>query len=400
MKDSRGLAELPPPRLLHRSKSGPLSLTDLDKVSEFFSMITERWGKKLAAHGKSQEESFGIPPGTKSLVDLIKEFGPLREIDYISMSVPGEFLAEFDFGKGHFLMRTNKSDLLDELERTWNTVVARVPPSEAMFSQVVSSEARRFILSRFDKGGHFVEKEDVRVPLSRSYYLVSLKELGLQALLEKHVRWLIGFQNKDGGWSRNGQGPSDVLATANSILIINATPSEPKGTKEVLDSAKTFLLSKRQKDGSWNVGWLKGAGTGLCALALREAGISGATLRKSIRFAKETVEEEVRKASYDLATVDLLRRADLLSSIQTGRLLRVLGTPKGHGEHPDIVRIATKLGLISAKEGTASVFATADRLLSLRNEDGGWPLRSGAESELYPTVISLLALTRSGGRMR
>lgn len=400
MKNSKGLAELPPPRLLHRSKSGPLSLTDIDKVSEFFSIMSERWGKELTAHGKSQEESFGISPGTKSLVNLIKEFGPLREVDYISMSVPGEFLVEFDFAKGHFLMRTEKSDLLDELERTWNMIGTRVPPSEGMLSQVVSSEARKFILSRFDKGSHFVEKENVRVPLLRSYYLISLKELGLQAMLEKHAKWLIDSQNEDGGWSRNGQGPSDVLATANSMLIVNATPSEPKGTKEVLDSAKTFLLSKRQKDGSWNVGWLKGAGTGLCVLALKEPGISNATLRKSIRFAKEAVEEEVREASYDLATIDLLKRADLLTSAQISRLLRVLETPKGHGEHSDIVRIATTLGLISAKEGTLSVSATTDRLLSLRNEDGGWPARPGAESELYPTVISLLALTRSGGRTR
>jgi hypothetical protein len=60
----------------------------------------------------------------------------------------------------------------------------------------------------------------------------------------------------------------------------------------------------------------------------------------------------------------------------------------------DVVRVATLVGVASyLKRVTEPVFQKSlECLMGLRNHDGGWPLFRHGKSELYPTVISVLAL--------
>lgn len=387
-KDEK-MVQLPPPSLPRLSKEHLLTLADIDRMAHLFSLIADEWRGELIAHGKVGEESFGISAETPDLSDLLKKFGSLREVEYVSMSVPGKFILDFDFAKGKLFVRSDSPALLRKFEQQWRESQMAVSPSKSMLLDVASTEARKFIVDHTAKGGTLYESGRTPVDLGKAYYLTALKPLGLIVLLEKLSDRLLSTQNKDGGWGRNTQKKSDALSTANALLLLSSISNESPIRSEAVERGKIFLLSKRRADGSWNVNWMRAAGTSLCLLALKKVGARSPTLRKSLEFSRQGIQLELNESFHDLVLLEELKDAGVLGAEKIGRL----NPESAVGENEDVVHLATLLGLAGISNASLKRRRIIqDELLAQRNLDGGWPVKKGGRSELYPTVLVLYAL--------
>ena len=388
MNAEDNLVELLHPKILPYTKKLPLRASDFERLSVLFSQLRNRWRKTLIAHGRVQGDSFGIPVETPSLSELIKEFGNTQELDYVSVSVPNRFLMDFDFGRNQVRIRTNTSQLLRELEDFWRST--RVLPEQQSNIPRGSelAESRKYIMSHFDSAGFFVERDNVPVVPTQAYYLTLLTEIGLQVLIERYATRLLSLQNSDGGWADIPDGNSAVGPTANAMIILTSIAMESNQKAAALDNGSTFLLSRREKDGSWTMRGRKGEVNGLCVLALKRSGIASVTLRKSVSVAKDLIKQELPSCSYDLALIGLLMESGCLSREQLYKSLRRSDSLL---HLPESVRLATFLGM--EIEGH-DLSVLSNKLLSMRNLDGGWPLEPKGGSELYPTVLASSALSR------
>lgn len=73
---------------------------------------------------------------------------------------------------------------------------------------------------------------------------------------EEDAKWrseLLARQNQDGGWGWRTEDESDALATGMALYAIIHTTPDMEANREVISTARSFLIETQRPDGSWAV---------------------------------------------------------------------------------------------------------------------------------------------------
>jgi squalene-hopene/tetraprenyl-beta-curcumene cyclase len=256
------------------------------------------------------------------------------------------------------------------------------------------------------RNGFYPDTDDtamVLIALSRTNRVV---EPGASGAAARAVDWLLGMQNRDGGWAAFDRDINRELLTKVPFADHNAMldPSCPDITARVLealghygfapghpavDRALRFLEATQEPDGKWPGRWGVNYlyGTWQVLAGLREVG-------------------------YDMRSPVVRRAVDWLESVQQscggwGETCASYDDPSlaGQGTPTASQTAWALLGLIAAGESDgAAVKAGINYLLATQNDDGTWseepftgtgfPRVFYLKYHLYPVYFPLMALSR------
>lgn len=239
-----------------------------------------------------------------------------------------------------------------------------------------------------------------------------LLELELKDVAFEFRDYLLGCQNADGGWGKDGKNPSMISFTANALRGLCDVGVSPKD--DAITRAVQFLFAHQEKESGFSetvdtgVPWMKpgvlwGWITATAVEALYKAGIRITTpafddaalfVRKCFWENREGVEGQsvmvraLRNTGFRvmIETKEMKRRMDCEEQAENG------GFPREQPNLDTTLNILAFLYDIDTRENDARFGKAVDFVASCRNGDGGWPAEPEKESVLWASLESALLL--------
>ena len=370
-----------------------ISLVDFDRVIDLFGKLRDEWKDELSTHMKISNIGVGIPQSVSAVREIIDDIGNFYELSHAEAYVPKHFAVTADFKKGTLLIRCKDAVILAHICNLWQETVEKVEISRDLLKMAVPLESLRFAFSCLDPEGRLSETPQDGLVIERCYYLQYMKEIEMSHILSRFASFLKENQNSDGGWNLFPDHRSTVLPTANALLILTSA-----GEFDPVSSTVRFLMSKRKEDAFWNqAGYPKTVVTAIVSLSLMKSQIYDDSIIHSLLKTGKILLEESQGIENDAIIVDALKQAkvnlDDLNVIFKRRI-----------ENQDFESISTPEQVISAliishacgkSKSDPEVRKIIDRLIKLRNPDGGWPSSNqNKSSSLYTTIAAVVALNR------
>lgn len=370
-----------------------ISLVDFDRVINFFGKLRDEWKNELSTHMKISNIGVGIPQSVSVVREIIDDIGNFYELSHAEAYVPNHFAVTADFKHGTLLIRCKDAVILEHICNLWQETVEKVEISRDLLKMAIPLESLRFVFSCLDPEGRLSETPQDGLVIERCYYLQYMKEIEMSHILSRFASFLKENQNSDGGWNLFPDHRSTVLPTANALLILTSA-----GEFDPVSSTVRFLTSKRKEDAFWNqAGYPKTVVTAIVSLSLIKSQIYDESMIHSLLKISKILLEESQGIENDAIIIDALKQAkvnlDNLNAIFKRRI-----------ENQYFESISTPEQAISAliishacgkSKSDLEVRKIIDRLIKLRNPDGGWPSSNqNKSSSLYTTIAAVVALNR------
>jgi squalene-hopene/tetraprenyl-beta-curcumene cyclase len=258
------------------------------------------------------------------------------------------------------------------------------------------------------RNGFYPDTDDTAMVLMALARLGRAQTPDYRAAVERGLRWLLGMQNRDGGWAAFDRDINREVLTRVPFADHNAMldPSCPDITARVLEAlglygygtnhpavekALAFLKRTQERNGSWpgrwGVNYLYGTWQVLVGLKVIGFDMSHALVRKAVQFLHGTQQE----------------------SGAWGESCRSYDDPSfaGRGNATASQTAWALLALIAAADPTSRepIRAGVDYLIRTQEEDGGWreddftgtgfPKVFYLKYHLYALYFPLMALARA-----
>jgi len=377
-------------------KTEQISLVDFDRIINLFGKVNDKWNEKLATHLRISNTGIGVPKSASIAREIISDVGNFRELDYAAAYLPDSFYIKADFRNGKLLVRCRDSVILDSLLGMWQETVKDIDISRDLLKVAISVEGLRFIFSCLDNEGRLSEMPDGEVKLERSYFLQYMSAVRMSNILSRFASYLKENQNSDGGWNFSPDRRSSLLSTANALLmLISAGETDP------IPSSIRFLISRREANGFWNqTSHSKAVVTSVITLSLMKSEKHDENLEPNLSKIRDILLEQSQGIENDSMIVDILQQARISLDDQLKKTLleRLISVEIQHESIPAVEPLISALIILHAcgkSKLDPGVRKIIDRLIELRNPDGGWPSSIEKKtSSSYTTVATIVALNR------
>lgn len=276
------------------------------------------------------------------------------------------------------------------------------------------NKLKQFVQSLQDKNGGIATSHSQKSDPYNGWLMKHLIELKMEDVMHKFHKYLLDSQNSDGGWGTYGGNPSIIPTTANALTGLCHTGCSAGDS--AVDNAVRFLFASQCESGGFSKkaevssvptspevewGWL----TAIVVEALYGAGIRATTpafdnaalfVRKCFWEFRESIKGQtimlraLRNTGFMvyIETKEMKRRIDVLLPADNG------GFPKVAPNLDTTVNILEFLYNTGVRQDDAKFKGAVDFVASLRNEDGGWPAKSGGESVLWASLESAILLKK------
>lgn len=376
---------------LKLEKTGNISLVDFERIMHFICKLLDRWEDKPTTHMRISDVGIGIPKSIPTVRELINDIGSFHELSYVAAYLSDIFSVNADFRLGQLSIRCKDKDTLKLVWELWQEAIENVEISRDLLKIAIPSEASRFVFSCLESDGKLSETPAEGVALERSYYLQYMKGLGMAHILVRFASFLKKNRNPDGGWNSFQSKESNVLSTANALLILSSA-----GETEPVKSAVEFLLSK-MKHGAWTEnGYPRIFVTSIVFSSLVKSAIVDEQLTQSI-LSKivDRIPEQVQSIENMAIVIDVLKQAGInTSDLDIQAPLKQITAPKNISTTEQAISALIIHHAFGKSKSDPEVREIIDRLIRLRNQDGGWPFLGQNISSSYTTIAALVALNR------
>jgi len=373
-------------------RSEKISLVDFDRVIDFLRKLLEKWKNEPSTRMRISEIGVGVPQSASVAREIINDVGSFYELSYAAAYLPNRFSVNADFRHGKLLIKSKDKVIFESIWKLWQETVEDIKISRYLLKIAIQSEGPRFIFSCLDSEGKLSETPENGLMMERCYYLQYMKEVEMSHFLSRFASFLKENQNSDGGWNLSQDHKSTVLSTANALLVLTSV-----GEFDSASSAIKFLLSEREEDGFWSqTGYSKAMVTAIVSLSLIRSEIADDSSKHILLKISKIFLEQNHGIENDAIIVDVLQQAKIDLSHLDMILKRI--------ETQNFENISTPEQVISAliilhacgkSKSDPDVKKIIDRLIKLRNPDGGWPSSNqNKRSSLYNTVAAMVALNR------
>jgi len=377
-----------------------LSLLDFDRVIALLKEVAREWKDKALFHLRIGEDSLKTDD-VDNITDLVGRLGGFRELDYIAAFAGDQLMLTADFSNGQIRFRSVETQVLNKFVNYWSRVRKKIRYRKDLVELATSIDGKRFILSCLDDQGGLSDIPKKPAKLDHSYAISRLESLGMKHILLRFASFLTNTQNEDGGWGVQPDSPSRVIPTAGAIMVLApVSPEEIKNRDACLSKAAGFLVSKRKQDGTWEDDKRNIKLTTIISTIalLRIQRIEPSERRVPLFFQKCVSEIQVQK--FDSVLARNLKEMDLLSKDDILQILKNVAFDieneyaflSWSSSIVTVTLLANLLLWVGVSPNDSRIRSIYGFLVRSRNIDGGWPLRIGEKSMLYPTILCLDAL--------
>lgn len=377
-------------------KSEKISLVDFDRVIDFFGKLLDEWKDGPSTHMRVANIGVGVPRSASVAREIINEIGSFYELAYAAVYFPKNFSVTADFRHGELSIRCKHTDILESIWKLWEETVRNVEISHDLLKIAIPLESSRFVFSCLNANGRLSDTPEDGLVLERCYYLQYMNEIDMSHILSRFASFLKENQNFDSGWTSEARLSPDrrsgVLPTANALLILNSA-----GEVEPRSSAAEFLTSRREEQAFWEQReYPKMLVTAIVSLSLIKTGIYDKDIRRILRKIGKLFLEQSQGIKNDAILIDVLKKAginlgdfDLVVERMEKRNFEDIATPE------QAVSALIVFHACGKTKTDHKVKRILDRIIELRNPDGGWPsFEKDERSSLYTTIAALVALKR------
>lgn len=386
---------LKPKTRLRETFSVSLSLVDLNRCLLFFIEVMKRGGDSVFTHIKIGEDAFSLSANLDDVNALINKYGGIRSLDYVSAVYRDKFVISADFAKKELRIRAVDEVTLQDLRNLWEFAENSQTLSAADLKVSLLSEAKRYILTCTCDDGSLNESPKEKLSFERSHIVLTLSDIDYVAIQENFARHLLQSHNEKAGWGRFPKQSSTIEATASSVTFLSEVrPKTPKLPSIMLEATRYLSgLVSQWKHSEWEI----------------QRSTELLYQRIIMQFYQEKSEEAITRLKLllsnakpneiDFVTLRLLLKSgeDQAQMVTEAlvRFVKMFESAHEKTEFSDAVSLSTILFAISvlgiAKYEAVYQVVLGD-LLSLRNRDGGWPIKPGKESTLLGTLLASAAL--------
>jgi hypothetical protein len=383
---------------LRKEFSDSLSLLDFARVVELIKHIINWEGDMVKTHMHVGENGQEIPDNVEKAENAVRKLGGFGELDYLSASMPGRFMLNADFRNNKIVVRSSDSNMLSRIEDEWNHSKGHISDSLDLASLSISSDARRFILGCINKDGTISESSEKLLPISKSYILIGLKDLGLIKVQILVASKIAEIQNIDGGWSDTPKGKSDLVSTASAILTLSSLSGDESTLKirSSVSDGLAFLNKDMNVESMADSAHRAEFPLLLSVLSLVATGKieSDAPLVLAARNAIEDISDKLNPVLISLSIKHHLMNEQFVRKLRNNLVHEGFATEK----YSSMNSFATSMSLIAIRHdpiggiNNTNACSILEYLMKTRNNDGGWPENKRGLSSLTTTINVLVAL--------